>query len=152
MKSFYAIRLLKKKKKKPLFLGLSCLSHHDKVNHLIQTEARERAQCSCQRSLEKRRKNSFHVQFLLSEMLFPHLLRLQLSCHCFQGGIPSGWTSPPSRSWSLYYLFSENHIFFGIACYGCEFTLTGVIFIGRMPVSHIRLKVSQVQELWEPYP
>lgn len=91
---------LKKKKRKPLFLGLSCLSHHDKANHLIQTEARERAQCSCQRSLEKRRKNSFHVLFLLSGMLFPPPLETATQLSLLQGSILSRIPPPPSRSQS----------------------------------------------------
>lgn len=138
--------LKKKKKRKPLFLGLSCLSHHDKANHLIQTEARERAHCSCQRSLEKRRKNSFHVLFLLSGMLFFHLLRLQLSCHFFREAFPvvghpllqgHGPLLPVFRELDIPWYHLLQLWFYS---YWCE-------FFRRMAISQIRLDVSQGQEL-----
>lgn len=91
------------KKRKPLFLGLSCLSHHDKANHLIQTETRERSPVQLSKKLgrkgKKKKKLVFTCcSFCWNTLLPPREIATQLSL--LQRRIPSSGSPPPSRSWS----------------------------------------------------
>lgn len=133
------------KKRKPLFLGLSCLPHHDKVNHLTQTEAGEQAQCSCQRGLEEKKKGkkSFSCAFPSVSNALPHPLPLEIATQLtdLQRHLLQSF-----KVTVLYYLFSGKQGVLSITCRSDDLIFTGDIPLVRLKsVSHIRLEVSQGQ-------
>lgn len=133
------------KERKPLFLGLSCLPHHDKANHLTQTEAREQAQCSCQRGLEKKGggKKSFSCAFPSVSNALPHPLPLEIATQLtdLQRHLLQSF-----KVTVLYYLFSRKQGVLSITCRSDDFIFTGDSpFVTLKSVSHIRLEVSQGQ-------
>lgn len=120
------------KKRKPLFLGLSCLSHHDKANHLIRTEARETSPVQLSKKLGRKGKKIVFTccSFCCNALLLPCEIATQLSL--LQKRIPSGGSLPPSRSRSPTTCFQRTRYSLvspvTVVVYWCNFLKTNVCF------------------------